>query len=150
VVWLVVAGAVGLAVGRALGEFGVCPVVKRIWTPSWVLFSGGWCLLILAVFHMLTAGIGYAGWTYPFRVIGANSILIYVIAEVPLGGWLMTQLQKHLPVDLFATLARKVGEWTEAGGQVEAIEGVLKGVVLLAVYWLFLWWLYRKKVFVRI
>jgi heparan-alpha-glucosaminide N-acetyltransferase len=149
VLWLVAGGAVGLAVGRALGDYGVCPVVKRIWTPSWVLFSGGWCLLLLAVFHMFTAGIGYAGWTFPLRVIGANSILIYVIAEVPLGGWLMTQMQKHLPADLFPTVARKVGEWTGVE-QTGAVEDVLKGAVLLTVYWLLLWWLYRRRVFVRI
>ncbi len=149
VLWLTAAGAVGLAVGRALGDFGVCPVVKRIWTPSWVLFSGGWCFLILAVFHALTAGIGYAGWTYPLRVIGANSILIYVIAEVPLGGWLLTQLQKHLPPDTFAELSRKVSEWV-GGASPEAISGAMKGAVLLVVYWLLLWWLYAKRVFVRI
>lgn len=137
VLWLVAVGAVGLAVGRALGEFGICPVVKRIWTPSWVLFSGGWCLLILAVFHMFTAGIGFAGWTYPLRVIGANSILIYVIAEVPLGGWLLTQMQKHIPAGTF-----------EVFGE-QAVD-VTKGAVLLGMYWLFLWWLYRRRVFVRI
>lgn len=153
VLWLTAAGAVGLAVGRALGEFGVCPVVKRIWTPSWVLFSGGWCFLLLAFFHALTAGIGYAGWTYPLRVIGANSILIYVIADVPLGGWLLTQLQKHLPADTFLTLGNWVAGWAGRAGDVktvEAVGGVMKGMVLLVVYWLLLWWLYAKRVFVRI
>lgn len=153
VLWLTAAGAVGLAVGWALGAFGVCPVVKRIWTPSWVLFSGGWCFLILALFHALTAGIGYAGWTYPLRVIGANSILIYVIAEVPLGGWLLTQLQKHLPADTFPTVGRWVAGWADRAEDVkvvEAVVGVVKGAVLLAIYWLLLWWLYAKRVFVRI
>ena len=48
--WLTVAGVVFTAVGWGLGELGVCPVVKRIWTPSWVLFSGGLCFLFLAGF----------------------------------------------------------------------------------------------------
>ncbi len=39
--WLVGAGVVGVAIGLALDRFGVCPIVKRIWTPSWTLFSGG-------------------------------------------------------------------------------------------------------------
>jgi heparan-alpha-glucosaminide N-acetyltransferase len=153
VLWLTAAGAVGLAAGRMMGEFGVCPVVKRIWTPSWVLFSGGWCFLILALFHALTAGIGYAGWTYPLRVIGANSILIYVIAEVPLGGWLLTQLQKHLPADTFPAVGRWVAGWADRAEDakvVEAVSNVAKGAVLLVVYWLLLWWLYLKRVFVRI
>jgi predicted acyltransferase len=150
VIGLVVAGTIGLAAGRALGDFGLCPVVKRIWTPSWVLFSGGWCLLILAVFHALTAGIGYNGWTYPLRVIGANSILIYVIAEVPLGGWLITQLQKHLPPDTFPALGKRIADWANQPAGADAITESVKGAVLLVVYWLFLWWLYAKRVFVRI
>src|SRR4029079_4075424 len=45
--WMTVAGLIGLLTGWGLGELGVCPVVKRIWTPSWVLFSGGWSFLLL-------------------------------------------------------------------------------------------------------
>src|SRR5262249_34693185 len=51
--WLAIAGLIGLASGAALGWLHVCPVVKRIWTPSWVLFSGGWCFLLLAGFYAL-------------------------------------------------------------------------------------------------
>jgi heparan-alpha-glucosaminide N-acetyltransferase len=150
VLYLVMAGAIGLGVGRALDEYGICPVVKRIWSPSWVLFSGGWCLLILAVFQMFTAGIGYAGWTYPLRVIGANSILIYVIAEVPLGGWLLAQLQKHLPAAVFTTPAKWLADGIGLDAQTGATEQVLQGGLLLVVYWLFLWALYRRRVFVKI
>lgn len=38
--WLAIAGAIGLAGGILLGQLGICPVVKRIWTPGWTLFSG--------------------------------------------------------------------------------------------------------------
>src|SRR6202007_1246228 len=51
--WLVIAGVIGLTSGWVLGALGVCPVVKSIWTPSWVLFSGGWCFLFLAVAYIL-------------------------------------------------------------------------------------------------
>ena len=52
VAWLVVGGRrrPGWRAGRS-ARLGVCPVVKRIWTPSWVLFSGGWCFLLLAAFY---------------------------------------------------------------------------------------------------
>ena len=53
VLWLAVAAGIALAAGWGLGELGVCPVVKRIWTPSWVLYSGGWCFLFLAVFYAI-------------------------------------------------------------------------------------------------
>jgi predicted acyltransferase len=51
--WLAIAGALALAAGWLIGYAGLCPVVKRIWTPSWVLFSGGWCFLFLAGFYAL-------------------------------------------------------------------------------------------------
>ncbi len=51
VTWFVVAGLVGIAAGWVLDATGICPSVKRIWTPSWTLFSGGWCFLLLAGFY---------------------------------------------------------------------------------------------------
>ncbi|MCI0538391.1 MAG: DUF5009 domain-containing protein [Verrucomicrobiales bacterium] len=47
---LLLAGLVGLVLGQALASAGLCPIVKRIWTPSWALFSGGWVTLLLAAF----------------------------------------------------------------------------------------------------
>src|SRR5205085_5859424 len=52
--WLALAGLIGLASGWAVGATGICPVVKRIWTPSWVVFSGGWCFLLMAAFYAAT------------------------------------------------------------------------------------------------
>jgi predicted acyltransferase len=45
--WLVAAGVAGIASGWLIGAIGLCPVVKRIWTPSFTLWSGGWCLVFL-------------------------------------------------------------------------------------------------------
>jgi uncharacterized membrane protein len=47
-----------IGAGVTIEEWGLCPIVKRIWTPSWVLFSGGWCFLILAAFYA-AAGIAH-------------------------------------------------------------------------------------------
>ena len=44
-------GLLGLGAGWGMEALGICPVVKRIWTPSWVLYSGGFCFLFLAFFH---------------------------------------------------------------------------------------------------
>jgi predicted acyltransferase len=138
VLWCGVAGAVGLAAGRLLGDLGICPVVKRIWTPSWVLFSGGWCFLLLAGFHALSDGIGYRGWTYPLRVIGANSILIYTLADSPVSSFVPDQVFKHLP-----------GGWLAAWSK-EYWWPLVRGGVWMGLAWLLLWWLYRKRVFVRV
>src|ERR1019366_2647125 len=75
---LLVAGAVGLL----LHFTGICPVVKRIWTPAWTLFSGGLCFLFLAGFCWLTEVKGYRKWALPLVLIGANSIAAYVMAHL--------------------------------------------------------------------
>ncbi len=130
-------GAGLLAAGWSIDALGVCPMVKRIWTPSWVLYSGGWCFLLLAIFHATTDAVGYRGWSFPLRVIGANSILIYCVAEVPIGAFIVGTFRTHLGANAFQFLGTKG-------------EPVVAGAAVLAVYWLALWWLYSKKVFVRI
>src|SRR5690606_13493412 len=48
---LTLVGAACLCLGLMADHTGVCPSVKRIWTPSWVLVSGGWCFLFLSAFY---------------------------------------------------------------------------------------------------
>jgi predicted acyltransferase len=134
---LALAGLGLLAVGYALGAAGVCPVVKKIWTPSWVLFSGGWCFLLLAAFHALTDATGYGGWSYPLRVIGANSIFIYVVDHLPVKGFILDSVRTHFGKDVFAAFGPEYVDLTQ-------------GATVLLVYWLVLWWMYARKVFVRV
>src|SRR5436309_9621786 len=72
--WLALAGVIGVAIGALLGWLGICPVVKRIWTPSWTLFSGGWCLLLTAGFYVIIDLWNQRRWAFPLIVIGMNSI----------------------------------------------------------------------------
>src|SRR5688572_5255885 len=65
VCWFVIAGVSCLLAGAALGWLGICPVVKRIWTPSWVLFSGGWCFLFTAAFYLIIDVLGRKTWSFP-------------------------------------------------------------------------------------
>jgi predicted acyltransferase len=60
--WLAVAGLVALAAGGVLGAVGLCPVVKRIWTPSFAIWSGGWCFLFLAGFYQVIDRAGRRRW----------------------------------------------------------------------------------------
>jgi len=71
---LLIAGAIGLAGGALLHLSGICPVVKRIWTPGWTVFSGGACFLLLAAFSWVLDVKGYRRWAFPLIVIGMNSI----------------------------------------------------------------------------
>lgn len=134
--WLVVAGIVSLAAGWLLGALGVCPVVKRIWTPSWVLFSGGWCFLFLAGFYAVVDWAGYQSWSFPLLVIGANSIAAYSIAHL-FDGFIHKSLTTHLGEHFFALFG-------------PSYEGFFHGAAVLLVFWLILYWMYRRKIFLRI
>ena len=133
---LATTGVVCLALGWGLDVTGVCPSVKRIWTPSWVLFSGGWCFLILAEFAAVCDLGGWVGWSFPLRVIGANSIVAYCAAHL-LDDFVAGSFKTHFGAGVFRTFGT-------------AYEPLVTGAVVLAVYWLMLYWMYRNRVFVRI
>ncbi|MDR3639130.1 MAG: DUF5009 domain-containing protein [Isosphaeraceae bacterium] len=136
VAWLVSAGLLGLALGYAAGWLGVCPVVKRIWTPSWVLFSGGWCFLLLAGFYALIDVLGWKAWSFPLVVIGMNSIAAYCMAEL-LQSFIVHNLRVHFGRDSFLVLG-------------PSYEPLLLGAAVLLALWLVLFGMYRQKIFVRI
>jgi predicted acyltransferase len=134
--WLCAAGAIGLATGWGLGELGICPVVKRIWTPSWVLYSGGWCFLFLAGFYAILDLIGVRFWAFPLRVIGMNSIAAYCMA----GLWesfIARNLTIHLGKNAFTVIG-------------QPYEPLIHGAAVLLMLCLILFWMYRRKLFLRI
>ncbi len=136
VLWLCAAGCIGLAAGWGLGELGICPVVKRIWTPSWVLFSGGWCFLFLAGFYAVLDVVRVRFWAFPLRVIGMNSIAAYCMAGL-WEGFIARNLTIHLGKEPFAVFGRPY-------------EPLTHGAAVLLVLWLILYWMYRRKLFLRI
>lgn len=133
---LLVLGVAGLAAGSLLHVTGICPAVKRIWTPSWVLFSGGICFLTLATFAWVIEEKGYRKWAFPLVVIGMNSIAAYLIAHL-LPDFLTSSFSTNLGPHAFALAGL-------------ALEPLVQGMALLLVYWLILFWMYRKKLFLRI
>lgn len=129
---LVQAGAIAIAAGLLLHFTGICPVVKRIWTPAWTLFSGGACFLLLAGFCRL----GNRRWLYPLQVIGLNSIAAYLIAHL-FDRFFADSLRIHLGENAFAFLG-------------QGLEPLLKGAAVLAGYWLILFWMHRRRLFLKI
>ncbi len=59
----------------------VFPINKRLWTSSFAVFVGGWSLLFLAIFYYIIDVKGFQKWTFPFILIGTNSILIYLASD---------------------------------------------------------------------
>lgn len=134
--WLAIAGVVALTVGWALGVLGICPVVKRIWTPGWVLFSGGWCLLLLAAFYLVIDLWQRRAWAFPLVVIGLNSIAAYCMDHL-FGSFIRSTLITHFGKNSFLILGKPY-------------ESLLLGGSALLVLWLILFWMYRRKIFLRI
>src|SRR6185295_13646719 len=77
---LMVAGALSVALGFLWGlQF---PVIKKIWTSSYVLVAGGYSALLLGAFHQLIEVWGWQKWTQPLVWVGANSITIYLANNI--------------------------------------------------------------------
>lgn len=136
---LIAAGVLGLVAGQLLHSTGVCPLVKRIWTPSWALFSTGWCCLILAALFAVIDIFGFRRWSFPLVVVGMNSIAIYCMS-MSLKPWTARQLQTHLGEDAF----------TLCGGVDAAFVPTVQAVMVGLVFWLVCYYMYRNKIFIRI
>lgn len=147
---LLLAGAIGLVSGVLLHVVGICPVVKRIWTPAWVLFSGGWCCWLLAFFYSVIDATAPSqtssdlvqptraarGWAFPLLVFGMNSIAIYCLAHL-IDRFIINSFSTHFghrPFQIFG----------------EAYEPLLIGTATMVVFYLILRWMYRRKLFIRI
>lgn len=133
---LVVAGIIAIVVGWAIDVAGLCPLVKRIWTPSWAIYSTGWVLLMLAGFMAVIDRAGYQRWAFPLIVVGLNPITIYCLFQLS-SGWIKSQTRVHLGQEIFKALGP------------EYVSMLERGVVFL-ILWLITYWMYRRKFFVRL
>lgn len=135
--WSIVGlGVVCLSCGWGLAEFQLIPLVKRIWTPSWALFSTGWCCFILAGLYAVIDIMERRTWAFPLVVVGTNSIAIYLMSQM-LKPWVGRSLQTHFGQQLFLTLG-------------EVWEPLLRSTLIGIVFWLVCLWLYRQRIFLRI
>ncbi len=133
---LVISGVALTFAGLLFQWLHINPIVKRIWTSSYTLYSGGLILLILAGFYAAIEWKGWRRWSFPLLVIGANSIAIYVMSWT-IEHFISSALVRHLGRAPFAIMG-------------EPFEPVLRGFAVLTVFWLILFWMYRRKIFLRI
>jgi predicted acyltransferase len=132
----VAAGLVLVAGGLVLDALGICPVSKPIWTPAFVLVSGGWCFMVLAAFCAIAERTRPAYLLFPLIVVGLNSIVAYSLSHL-------------YPALAFNSLHRVFGYGPfEVLGA--AYEPLLYGCTLLMGYWLLLYALYRRRIFIHI
>ena len=117
-----------------VGKFyaGLFPIIKRLWTSSFVLFSAGLSYLLLAVFYLVIDVWGFKKWAYGFVVIGTNAIFVYMLTHLvnfrSIAGVFVDGLDKF------------VGPWKD----------FIHAVAACALVWLILFWMYRKKTFIKV
>jgi heparan-alpha-glucosaminide N-acetyltransferase len=132
-VTLLLAGLAMIAVGLAVSPW--FPIIKRIWTPSFTVYSAGWTTLLLAAFYWAVEVQGWRRWAFPLLVVGMNSIAAYVIGNA-FGGWFRTATRAWLEL-----LAPALGPvWLP----------VLQRALFAATAWAVLLWLYRRRVFFKV
>ncbi|WP_259016132.1 acyltransferase family protein [Emticicia fluvialis] len=132
----IILGVSGLVLGLFLNWSGICPNVKRIWTPTWVLFSGGWCFLLLSFFYWTVDILQKRNWFFILTVIGMNSIAAYVIAD-GFNSYVSSSLKIHLGQNYAAIFG-------------EPYQTLVHGFLILLIDWLILRWMYNRKLFIRI
>jgi heparan-alpha-glucosaminide N-acetyltransferase len=130
------AAAILIAGGLFLHITGICPIVKRVWTPAWTLFSGGMCFLFLAAFSWIVDIKKQTRLAYPLVVVGMNSIAAYLMAHL-FEDFIQSSFRINLRMPIFNIFGT-------------ALEPVTIGALTLAVYWLILHWMFRNKIFLRI
>jgi predicted acyltransferase len=108
------------------------PIIKHLWTSSFVLYSAGWCYLLLALFYVVIDVWGLKKWAFGFVVIGMNAIVVYIVTR-PFN----FQQIGNIFVD---GLDRWCGNWNPF---IHAVAGFV-------VIWLILWWMYHKRTFIRV
>jgi len=119
-----------------LSWMGISPIVKRIWTPGWVLFSGGWAFLFMGLFYYLADMRQIKKPFYFLLVIGANSIAAYVLAEVG-PRFIHESMEIHFGKDYFMWVG-------------EPYFHLVRGAFQLLMLWLILRWMYVNKIFIKI
>jgi len=127
---LLACGVVLVALGLAWSPF--FPIIKKIWTSSYVLVAGGASMMLLGSFHWVVDVKGWYRWALPFTIIGMNPILIYMLSEIvdfgKIGSYFLGGLTQFAP----------------SYGEISIAFGSLLAKLLL------LYFLYRQKVFFRV
>ncbi len=124
------AGLLLLALGLAWAP--ILPVIKKIWTSSYVLVAGGFSLELLALFYWVIDVKGWKNWCFPFVVIGMNSITIYMLMEI---------------IDFYKASNYFLGGIVK---QLPAEANLISAIGVVVAEWLLLLFLYRNKLFFRV
>jgi predicted acyltransferase len=131
---LVIAGLTGVVIGYALDP--LTPIIKRIATSSFVIVSGGWTILALAFSFWVIDIMKQKKWSLFLVIVGMNPLFIYLFGHV--GG-------AHFIEDIIHPFSMTVFGWTG-----ELMANIITSMIVLFLLWYICYWLYKKKIFIRI
>jgi len=135
---IIILGLLTLLAGYGLDITGVTPIIKRIATTSFTLVTGGVCLLILALFYFWIDVLGHKRFIQFFKIVGMNSIFIYLFFEIVVHRWLL---------DYVYTIV--TGVISPIGLPYDAVM-IIAGLTLFMLQWYLCFWLYKKKIFFKV
>jgi predicted acyltransferase len=116
-----------------IASYTVCPIIKKIWTPAWTMFSAAYVLWMLAAFFWIIDIKKWRGWTFPLVVVGTNSLAIYLMSMLS-KPWISNRWENYFGSEIFAG---PYGPLTQS-------------VCVFATLWLVCLYLYRSKIFFRV
>src|SRR5690606_10585118 len=108
------------------------PIIKNLWTGSYVLLTAGISCILLALFYWIIDVKGYSKWAFFFIVIGLNPITIYILARI---------------IDFKAIVIFLTYSIVPLLGKAESL---FLAVCVTLCHWLVVYWLYQKKIFIKI
>lgn len=133
---LLIAGFCVVLAGLIFGHSGFCPIIKRIWTPSFALICTGCCTVMLAFFYGIVEVCGFRRWAFPLVVAGSNSLALYLMGQL-LKSWVGDLWVRYLGKDVFRIAGLL---W----------EPTVKATAIGLTFWLVCYWMWRNRFFVRI
>jgi predicted acyltransferase len=129
---IILAGVVSLILGKLWGTF--FPINKNLWTSSFVLYAGGWSLILLGIFYLVIDVWGFKKWAFPFIVIGLNSITVYMLNSGIINFDSMTDYFFAGIINLFNDSAHLL----------------IYGIGYVLCVWTVLYIMYRYKIFLKV
>lgn len=135
---LMITGILGLLLGYSMDWLGITPIIKRIATTSFVIASGGWCLLVLAAFYWLVDVKNHKKGVFFFAIVGMNSIFIYMFSQTVGHQWIN---------GFAAVFTTDILNWL--GGS-EVLVAIATALGALAINWYLCYWLYKHKIFLKV
>ncbi|MFC2090571.1 acyltransferase family protein [Bacteroidota bacterium] len=112
------------------------PVIKRISTASFVVLSGGWSIIAMAVSYWIIDVKGYKNWSTMFAIVGMNPLFIYLFAHV--GG-------ADLVYNVFKPFTYFLMSWTD-----EIYGKLFTSLITWTFLWYLCYWLYKRRIFIKI